>query len=211
LLISNLDQLKDSNPQQEPKSEPEPGPEPEPRDTEPEPEATSSYVWGSRASKKAQKKKKSYYSSPPPEIEYAKSIYVESSYERRWSQFGHLRFVGDEATISSHPDLLAHAKIYVLVTRYLVDPLREQCLKSLHRDLCNFPPNGQTMTHILDLLEYTYEQTGRQESDGFYSLKMLVILYISCEVRTLVENTRFRHILDDHGEMASDLVAKLVE
>jgi parvulin-like peptidyl-prolyl isomerase len=40
---------------------------------------------------------------------------------------------------------------------------------------------------------------------------MLVILYISCEARTVVENTQFRHILDDDGEMASDLVAKLAE
>lgn len=197
-------QLKDSNPQRETE------PEPEPQDTGPESEA-SSYGWRTRASERARKKKKSYYCSPPPEIEYAKSIYVESPFERRWSQLRHLKFVGDEATISSHPDLLAHAKIYVFATRYLVDPLRKQCLKSLHRDLCNFPLNGRTMTHILDLLEYTYEQTGRQEPDGCYSLRMLVILYISCEARTLAENTRFRHILDDHGEMASDLVAKLVE
>lgn len=105
------------------------------------------------------------------------------------------RLVGDEATISSYPDLLAHAKIYVFATRYLVDPLREQCLKSLHRDLCNSALNEPTMTHILDLLVY----------------RMLVILYISCEARTLAENTRFRHILDDYGEMASDLVANLVE
>lgn len=55
------------------------------------------------------------------------------------------------------------------------------------------------------------EPTGRQEPAGSYSLRILVIDYISCEARTLVGNTRFRHILDDHGEMASDLVAKLVE
>jgi hypothetical protein len=195
LLISNLDQLKDSDPQQ---------------NLEPEQEATAS-VWGSRASKKARTKKKSYYSSPPAEIEYAKSTYVECPYERRWSQFRHLRFFGDEAKISPQPDLLAHAKLYVFATRYLIDPLREQCLKSLHRDLCNYSLNRQSMAHILDLLEYTYEQTGRQEPGGSYSLRMLVIDYISCEARTLVENARFRRILDGHGEMASDLVVKLVE
>ena len=200
-------QLKDCNPQQEsePGPEAEPGPEPEP---EPEPLVLYPYECGT-LSKKAQRK--NYYPSLPLEIEYAKSIYVRSPYERRWSRFRGLRFVGDEATISPYPDLLAHAKIYVFATRYLVDPLREQCLKSLHRDLCNFALNGQTMTHILDLLVYTYEQTGRQEPGGCYSLRMLVILYISCEARTLAENTRFRHILDDYGEMASDLVANLVE
>lgn len=121
------------------------------------------------------------------------------------------RFFRDEATISPQPDLLAHAKLYVFATRYLIDPLREQCLKSLHRELCNFSPSGQSMVYILDLLEYTYEQTGRQEPNRSYSLKMLVIDYISCETRTLIENARFRRILDEYREIASDLVAKLVE
>jgi hypothetical protein len=67
------------------------------------------------------------------------------------------------------------------------------------------------MSHILDLLQYTFEQTGRQEPDGWYSLRKLVIDYTSCEARFLVENTRFRRLLDEHGEMGSDLVAKLVE
>jgi hypothetical protein len=138
-------------------------------------------------------------------------VYVESPYERRWGQFRRLRLFGDEAIICPHPDLLAHAKLYVFATRYRINPLREQCLKSLHCDLCNFSLNGQSMAHILDLLEYTYEQTDRQEPDGCYWLRMLVILYVLCKVRTLVENTRFRHILDDNGEMASDLVTRLVE
>jgi hypothetical protein len=61
--------------------------------------------------RKRKQRKRAYYSSTPREIEYAKSIYVESPYERRWSQFRHLRFFGDEATIAPHPDLLAHAKL----------------------------------------------------------------------------------------------------
>jgi hypothetical protein len=97
---------------------------------------------------------------------------------------------GDEATVSPSPGLLAHAKLYMFTTRYLIDPLREQCWKSLHRDLRNFSLNGQNMAHILDLLEYTYEPTGKQDPDGSYSLRMLVIDYISCEARILVENTR---------------------
>jgi hypothetical protein len=195
-------QSNDSNPQQEsePDLEPEPEPEPEPGIQDDE--------WGTPSTKPQRKK---YSSSPPLKIEYAKSIYILSPYERGWSHFRGLRFAGDEATISPSPDLLAHAKIYVFATLYLVDALREQCLKSLHRDLSNLTLNGRTITNVLDLLEYTYDHTGRQEPGGRCSLRMLVIHYISCEARTLVENTRFRYILDDHGEMASDLVARLVE
>lgn len=194
-------QSNDSNPQQESETELEPELEPEP-ETQP---GIQDYEW-SAPSTKAQRKK--YSSSPPLKIEYARSIYILSPYERGWSHFRGLRFAGDEATISLSPDLLAHAKIYVFATIYLVDALREQCLKSLHRDLSNFVLNRQTITNVLDLLEYTYDHTGRQEPGGRCSLRTLVIHYISCEARTLVENTRFRRILDDHGEMASDLVGE---
>ena len=58
-------------------------------------------------------------------------------YDRWRSQFRSHRFAGNEASISSDPDLLAHVKTYVFATRYLVDSLRVQCLKSLHRDFCS--------------------------------------------------------------------------
>jgi hypothetical protein len=217
--MSDLDQviLNGSNSEQQSQTGPTSGqalePETDPESLpEPEPETGPLFVcpYESRMlSKKAQIKK--YRASPPPEIEFAKSLYVLSPCERRRSLFKCLRFVGDEATLCPNPDLLAHAKLYVFATRYLVEPLREQCLKSLHRDLCSFSLNKGTTIYILDLLEFTYEQTSRQEPDGCYSMRMLVILYISCEVQTLVENTRFWRILDENGEMASDLVLKLVE
>jgi hypothetical protein len=131
-------QSNDSNPQQEsetelePELEPEPEPEPEP-ETEPEPEpgpeqepepqpGIRDYEW-SAPSTKAQRKK--YSSSPPLKIEYAKSIYILSPYEHGWSHFRGLYFAGDEATISPSPDLLAHTKIYVFATIYLINALRE--------------------------------------------------------------------------------------
>ena len=175
---------------------PEPRPEPEP--------AISPFEWKCA-------KKKSYHNSPPLDIQYAKSTYIKGPYERRWTQFRDLRFAGDKATISANPDLLANAKLYVFATRYLVDALREQYLKSLHHDPYNFSLNRQSITHIIDLLEYAYDKTGGQEPGGCYSLRKLAILYISCEARTLAEIPRFRRILDVYGEMACDLVAKLVE
>lgn len=84
-------------------------------------------------------------------------------------------------------------------------------MKSLYYDLCNYSLNRQSIVYILNLLEYTYEQTGRQEPGRSYSLRILVIDYISCEARILVKNTRFRRILDSYSEIASDLVVKLVK
>lgn len=143
-------------------------------------------------------------------IESAKSTFMESSYERQWSHFRDLKLHGSVALSSSNPNLLAHAKIYVFAERYLIDSLRDQCLKSLHRDLCNFSLNLQNIEQILDLLEYTYEQTSRQSSAGTNSLRSVVLHYVSCEIRTLVKDTRFRSLLDNFGEMGSELVAHLI-
>lgn len=141
----------------------------------------------------------------------AASTFVISPSRRRLRQFEFLEFPGEEAVKAHNPDFLAHAKIYIFATRYLVDSLREQCLKSLHRDLCEFTLNARNMSHFLDLLQYTFEHTGRQEPDGISSLRRVVIDYTSCKAKYLVKSARFRQILDTFGEIGSDLVAKLVQ
>jgi hypothetical protein len=139
------------------------------------------------------------------------STYVISPPKRRWHQFETLKFPGGEAVKAQNPDLLAHAKIYIFATRYLVDSLREQSLKSLHRDLCDFNLSTQNMSHFLDLLQYTFEHTGRQEPGGSSSLRRIVIDYTSCKAKVLIQSSRFRQILDMFGEIGSDLVAKIVQ
>ncbi|OOQ89688.1 hypothetical protein PEBR_06946 [Penicillium brasilianum] len=147
----------------------------------------------------------------PPAVLQSASTFVISPSRRRLRQFEFLEFPGEEAVKAHNPDFLAHAKIYTFATRYLVDSLREQCLKSLHRDLCEFTLNARNMSHFLDLLQYTFEHTGRQEPGGFSSLRRVVIDYTSCKAKYLVKSARFRQILDMFGEIGSDLVAKLVQ
>ncbi|OJJ82562.1 uncharacterized protein ASPGLDRAFT_75699 [Aspergillus glaucus CBS 516.65] len=124
--------------------------------------------------------------------------YVQYPYGGLWKQFRQLHFVGDEASISLTPDLVFHGKLYT------------QCLKSLHCDLCKFSLNKQNVPHILDLLEYTYQESGRGDPDIGCSLRDLVIHYAAFEARTLAENRRFGNILDRFSEMGSDLVRKIV-
>lgn len=112
---------------------------------------------------------------------------------------------------SSNPDLLAHAKIYVFATRYLIDALREQSLKSLHRDLCTFQFASQNISRIIDLLEYTFENTARQEPGGCYSLRKLVIDYVAYHAKNFVKHSRFRQTLDKDEEIGSEIVAKLID
>lgn len=132
-------------------------------------------------------------------------------YERLWNEFRSLRFDCAPASFSQNPDILFHAKLYVFATRYLIEPLRQQSLKSLHRDLCNFSLNRENTSHILGLLDFTYAHTGRGEPGGKSSLRELVIHYTACEARTLGDDDRLMKLLDANAELGSDLVAKLVK
>jgi hypothetical protein len=135
------------------------------------------------------------------------------SKKRKDSSFRALHFGGKGASVSSNPDLLFHAKLYVFATRFLIRTLRVQCLTSLHRDLCSFPLNKGSAPRILDLLEFTYTNTTRKEPGGRGTspLRDLVIHYVACKTQMLADNGSFYVHLDGNGEMGSDLVAKLVK
>ncbi|EER36362.1 conserved hypothetical protein [Histoplasma capsulatum H143] len=174
----------------------------------------STPAWSSTWENKARKKKGKKITLWDEELEdkpespsIIDNIYP---YERLWKSFRALDFMDQSASISSNPDLLFHAKLYVFATRYLIGSLRTQCLKSLHRDLCNFSLNRETAQQILDLQDFIYEKTGRNEPCGGSLLRNLVIHYVACKARTLAADERLCLLLDSNGEMGSNLFAKLV-
>lgn len=150
-------------------------------------------------------KKKTAFGIPAP-----REVHIQYPYDGLWEQFTHLQFDGNEASFSPNPDLVFHGKLYVFADRYLVTSLRTQCLKSLHRDLCGFNLSSQSLSHVLDLLEYAYMASGRDSPDGGYSLRELIVHYTACKAPTLAQIPRFQGILDRYSEMGSDLVMKLV-
>jgi hypothetical protein len=161
--------------------------------------------WGFSSKKNKKKKARSGWSPVEEPV---------ATVEEPWNVFRALHF-GDKGAsvcpVSSDPDLLFHAKLYVFATRFLIETLRVQCLTSLHRDLCSFPLNKGSAPRILDLLEFTYTNTTRKEPGGTSRLRDLVIHYVACKTQTLADNGAFYVHLDGHGEMGSDLVAKLVK
>lgn len=142
---------------------------------------------------------------PPPA-----QIIIIYLYKQLWEEFRSLKFRSGPASPSPDPDILFHAKLYVFATKYLIKPLRKQCLQSIHRDLCNFSLNHESTSVILDLLDFTYMHTGRAEPGGKSLLRDLVIHYAACEARTLADDEKFAVILDSNREMGSDLAMKLV-
>ncbi|KGQ00662.1 hypothetical protein PAAG_12672 [Paracoccidioides lutzii Pb01] len=158
-------------------------------------------VFNSWSGKKGRKKSKW-------EIPTSPTVYP---YEQLWKSFRARSFSGAEASVSSHPCILFHAKLYVFATTYLIEPLRIQCLESLHRDLCGFSLNRETTPLILDLLDFTHAHTGRYEPGGTSLLRNLVIHYVACKVRRLLDDDRLQMLLDADGEMGSDLVWRLAK
>ncbi|KAJ9219101.1 hypothetical protein DTO271D3_5748 [Paecilomyces variotii] len=163
----------------------------------PQPEEDAWDAWPSTTKKSKRNKKRmnrdEAKADAEPEPEPMQVNNVVYPYERLWRHF-RLRML----------------RIYVFATKYLVEQLRQQCLKSLHRDLRRFSLNRESASLVLDLLDFTYANTGRYEPGGKSPLRDLVIHYIACEARTLGDNERFTEILDSNAEMGSDLVAKLV-
>lgn len=121
-----------------------------------------------------------------------------------------MSLLGDSAvSITPKPDVLFHANLYTFVTKYLVNSLRQQCVRSLDWDLCEFSLNKESAPQILNLLDFTYADTRRANPGGAPSLHNLVIHYVACKRSTLADNERFDQLLISTGEMGSDLVAKL--
>ncbi|KAJ5111742.1 hypothetical protein NUU61_001372 [Penicillium alfredii] len=221
---SDLAEERRLQPDPEPELEPELEPEPEPDDVPaqewdpmdgPAPNGrVPMNNWDMYTTRKdwiSFRRKLAYGIPLPEEKESAKHVtYVQYPYDGLWEQFRELRFTGTEASQSTIPDLVFHGKLYVFATRYLVDSLRTQCLKSLHRDLCKFSLNKRNTNHVFDLIEYAYQESGRGEPEGESTLRNLVIHYAACEARTLAEDPRLRDLLNQFSEMGSDMVTKLV-
>nr|KMM68936.1 hypothetical protein CPAG_05259 [Coccidioides posadasii RMSCC 3488] len=168
--------------------------------------------WGRPISSKKKKKPSKCWLEErelkPDAFDKADNIF---SYEGRWKKFRALQYRGLASSIAVKPDLLFHAKLYVFATRYIIEPLQTQAVKSLHRDLCNFSLSKETASQILGLLEFTYQNTARYEPSGRSLLRDVVIQYVACEVQMLAGNEDLYSLLDVDGEMGSDLVAKLIK
>jgi hypothetical protein len=144
--------------------------------------------------------------------------------EQLWSDFKSLEFkdkhphkrdkqlpaVNGGLTLASPTieSLLHHAKIYLFAERYLIDNLRILSLRKLHASLQDFDLTLQTSGDILELLEFTYAHTARQESSE-NELRALVVHYAACKTEILKQNVNLRSLLEANGEMGCDLLYKI--
>lgn len=127
-----------------------------------------------------------------------------------WSKFKSLDYAGQVGTNTTGPSLLFHGKVYVFAQKYLVYQLKSRCLQRLHSDLFRYDLGSDNASQILDFLQFAYASTGRHESGGDEELRKLVIHFVACKVKLLGKNSSFLALLDDNGEIGSDLVRMIL-
>ena len=104
---------------------------------------------------------------------------------------------------------LCHARLYVFAEKYDIGPLRKISLNKLHQTLCVFTLYKVRVGDIVTLLQYSYANTAhRSPTDD--PLRSLVILYAACVVEDLVPSSDFKALLEEPGELASDLVLNMI-
>ena len=126
--------------------------------------------WGTFSVKKDKKKKREteYYNKKPPLLLLSLLPSPLSRSSTLWQAFLDLKLTYQHHYIEvliSDPgsyQLLYHAKLYVFAERYLIDYLKTCYLVNLYTKLRNFELTVEIYTDILNLLSFTYANTGRR-------------------------------------------------
>lgn len=104
---------------------------------------------------------------------------------------------------------LCHARLYAFAEKYDIAPLRKLSVKRLHQTLSVFTLYKERVGDILTLMRYTYANTVRRSRPDD-PLRSLLIHYATCVVEDLIPSSDFKALLEEPGELASDLVVKMI-
>lgn len=104
--------------------------------------------------------------------------------------------------------LLFHCKLYVFAKMYLIAPLERLTLRNLHAALRDFHLDLASSDEVLEALEFTFTNTERGD-DHDDKLRHLLVTYTASKTNILKRNAAFRTLLDEHGQLGSDIVQVL--
>ena len=102
---------------------------------------------------------------------------------------------------------LGHASLYVLGDLWLVDSLKSLALYKLHKTLCAFQINNESVDDILALTRYAYseEVEGADHDEGIGGLRSLVCQFLKLNAATLSLDDGFMKLLWEGGPVATDM------
>ena len=107
------------------------------------------------------------------------------------------------------PVFLCHAKLYRLADKYTIQPLADLVIYKLRLTLSRFILHPQRIGDVIELLEYTYENT-MEYNEKIDRLRNLVSEYVICHIEKIVKHSDFLRMLQKEGDMAKDVMLKLM-
>lgn len=121
------------------------------------------------------------------------------------------RVAEDQNTRCIDTPIAQHAKLYVLASKYLVADIPEICLFKLHAKLLTFEISQESITELVELVLYTYENTSDDGSimDGTGDkLRGLVIEYVVDRAGDIMqyEEARYQMMVGAEGAPGVDFL-----
>ena len=94
---------------------------------------------------------------------------------------------------------------------YLIEGPKQLCLHKLHRDLMVSEPEEDNVAEVIELLEYTYDNTAKKEhnSEGVgIELRDLVMAYAASKALELISFEKFREMLTKGTDLVVDFTVQ---
>jgi hypothetical protein len=101
--------------------------------------------------------------------------------------------------------MIFHAKVYVFAATYLIQPLRDLCLKFLDGGFIGRLDLYGDLEGFYDLVEYTYTHTQRTEAWG-PKLRDTIAKFVANHINEILKFDRTTEVMDTYGEFGSDVV-----
>jgi hypothetical protein len=100
---------------------------------------------------------------------------------------------------------LSHAKLYVFADIYGIKRLAMLSLYRLQQALVVFELFDNRLEDVVELVRYCFEDTVPDE------LRLLVTLYVACNVEKLWKSSNFHNLICEHGELSMSLIGMLLD
>lgn len=104
--------------------------------------------------------------------------------------------------------MAAHAKLWVFAECYDIATLKQLSLFKLHRDLCAFGLDPDSIAAFVDMIDFVYSNTAivrnGSPTQSRCELREVVLAYAICYAHGLVDNEEFFNLLQAGGDFAGD-------
>lgn len=105
---------------------------------------------------------------------------------------------------------LSHARLYVFAEQYDIQPLKRTALNNLHTTLKKFWVWRECVSEIVTLIRFVYNSTSKPDY-AVEPMRNMLMLFVGCEMDSLVKTDEFRGLLDENRELLFDFCSMVAE